>query len=207
MNRILTDHRQFPDVPVEPVRTNFTSNGLLRERTLYFSASRIEYRVSRSFLYFCGFMLILAGVVWHLPFEFHTATSLTLTQWFALMLCWGGICTLIPFFYIRQLGQRTVIDLKQLTVTTLKRNRVTEESSLADLRCLQLCYAVYHHFQAYELNLCFAHGVRINLISVGYKRPALKLALKLANILRRVILDCTEENKQTQSRSSSPPEY
>lgn len=197
MTPVTTDCRRFPDVPTDPVRTDFVSSGILRERALFFSPARIEYRASHSFLFFSAFTFILAGFVWHLPCDVKTDTPLNLAQCFALILCWGGLCTLIPFFYVRQLGMRTVIDLKARTVATFQRNRATREFSLADLQCLQLCYARRDRYPAYELNLCFANAARINLIAVAYKRPALKLAMKLAGILRKEILDCTEENRKS----------
>ena len=204
MIQVTTDGHRFPGVPTDPVRANFVSAGLLRDRALYFSNNRIEYRVSRSFLYFCGFMFILAGFVWHLPFDIETATPLNLMQCIALMLCWGGICSLLPYLYIRQLGMRTVIDLKTRTVATFQRGRVTREFSLADLKCLQLCYFACARYHAYELNLCFADSARINLIAVAYPRPALKLAMKLAGILRTEILDCTAENRKFPPLTATP---
>ncbi len=199
MNRIVTDPSRFPGVPTDPVRTGFVSTGLLRERALYFSGTRIEYRASHSFLYFCGFLFILAAVVWHLPFDIQTATPLNLMQCIALMLGWGGICSLLPFFYILHRGQRTVIDLKTRTLSTIQRNHVTREFNLADLSCLQLCWSECAKHHAYELNLCFPDAVRINLITVAHPRPARKLASKLAGLLHKEILDCTELNKSTAS--------
>ena len=194
-----SDPSRFPGVPTDPVRTGFVSTGLLRERALYCSGTRIEYRASHSSLYFCGFMFILAAVVWHLPFDIRTATPLNLMPCIALMLCWGGICSLLPFFYILNRGQRTVIDLKTRTLSTIQRNHTTSEFNLDDLRCLQLCWSECARHHAYELNLCFPDAVRINLITVAYARPARKLALKLSSLLHKEILDCTELNKSMKS--------
>ena len=194
-----SDPSRFPGVPTDPVRTGFVSTGFLRERALYCSGTRIEYRASHSSLYFCGFLFILAAIVWHLPFDIQTATPLNLMQCIALMLCWGGICSLLPFFYLLNRGQRTVIDLNTRTLSTIQRNRVTREFNLADLRCLQLCWSKCARHHAYELNLCFPDAVRINLITVAYARPARKLASKLSGLLHKEILDCTVLNKTRKS--------
>ena len=194
-----SDPSRFPGVPTDPVRTGFVSTGFLRERALYCSGTRIEYRASHSSLYFCGFLFILAAIVWHLPFDIQTATPLNLMQCIALMLCWGGICSLLPFFYILNRGQRTVIDLNTRTLSTIQRNRVTREFNLADLRCLQLCWSKCARHHAYELNLCFPDAVRINLITVAYARPARKLASKLSSLLHKEIHDCTELNQSMRS--------
>ena len=198
-----TDATRFPGVPTDPVRTGFVSTGFLRERALFFSGTRIEYRASHSFLYFCGFLFFLAAVVWHLPFDVKTATPLNLMQCIALMLCWGGLCSLLPFFYVMHRGRRTVIDLKNRTLATIQRSQTTREFNLADLQCLQLCWAKCARYNAYELNLCFPGAVRINLVTVAHQRPARKLASKLAGILRKEIFDCTELNKTVKSRSPS----